>query len=539
MRAARFDARAYEDIAADEAATSGAVLVVVLAGLSCGIGVYGWNVLGWFDTAARVAIVFLAALAIAFGAASRYDAPAWSLTRAKRALRLLGFSLAPALTGIVAAAFGESRIVLYLVTGWTGLTFLYALRLTFDFRPHTVFRRIAVAVAVGAFITGFLYDLVFAGGIGVLVVLAVGLCLVFHKAIIYSIFGQTSGLGEGSPPIRCGLLFEVTHLLERFRVLADRRGLEITIRELLELWTFSQVAPRHQDVAPALPPPAHESTLGDNRPKSAAPAPEPTSPGSIDAIESEDGTEPADTHEEAMRSANELESPRPGSPDPDDPGLDVEPAGIQESMPFADESGSPRPESPDPDDPGTGAGSVVADETIAQSRSPDVVAPGTNSEEMQATLGPDAPAPEGETSASTTPGVEEEISDPLGAKQVLGRLFGGDLSSRATQQMFADTFAGATVHWSGNLKRVERFRYDRVFSGGGHRALIDVGDEAPDHPLACVEVIVKIDSTLADSAAERSGQSVTFTGTLLDVNPYMRRIYVGEAQLIEAGNRAG
>ncbi len=103
-----FDLDAYKDIARDEKGTKSALGVVLLAGLSCGAGLHGKNPFGWIDGAVFTFVVITAATAAAFIAAHKFDRAAWSLAKAARCVRILGYSLAPGIFGVVGMMLDQS-----------------------------------------------------------------------------------------------------------------------------------------------------------------------------------------------------------------------------------------------------------------------------------------------------------------------------------------------------------------------------------------------------------------------------------------------
>ncbi len=131
-----FDLDAYKDIANDEQGTKSAIGVVLLAGLSCGAGLHGGSPVGALDGAVFTLVVFAAATAAAFIAAHRFDRSAWRWKKAAKCVRVLGYSLAPGIFGAAGILLGTKLAVAVMI--WAIASYVYALRLAFDYEPRSV-----------------------------------------------------------------------------------------------------------------------------------------------------------------------------------------------------------------------------------------------------------------------------------------------------------------------------------------------------------------------------------------------------------------
>ncbi len=128
--AARLDIDTYEEVEADTTATGQASIVVALAGAAMAIGaahagliatvaIMAWQLVGW---AIWAGITYFIGSTLFRGTAT------WG-----ELLRTLGFAQAPAILAIFGLIPGLGRIVLIVVSVWTLITGIIAIRQALDF----------------------------------------------------------------------------------------------------------------------------------------------------------------------------------------------------------------------------------------------------------------------------------------------------------------------------------------------------------------------------------------------------------------------
>jgi len=107
----------------------------------------------------------------------------------------------------------------------------------------------------------------------------------------------------------------------------------------------------------------------------------------------------------------------------------------------------------------------------------------------------------------------------------------GGLSFEATRVFEAD-YQGMRVVWSGTLKSAEPYRYDFVFgSGAGVKATLVIHTaEVTAFGDGEVKAVIQLPEGTADLAS-RKGERLTFSGTLLKVDGFMRNVFVRDASL--------
>jgi mono/diheme cytochrome c family protein len=146
--AATLDARTYEDVEADQTATSQALVVILLASLAAGLGASGWRsgvtsvltVSAFAATTALLAWICWALVTYEIG--SRLLAEPQTRTDVGELLRTLGFSAAPGLFLVFAAFPGLTTPVFVITSIWMLAAMVIALRQALDYT--SVLRALAV-----------------------------------------------------------------------------------------------------------------------------------------------------------------------------------------------------------------------------------------------------------------------------------------------------------------------------------------------------------------------------------------------------------
>jgi len=460
-----FDREAYADIAKDEKGTLSALGVVALAGAACGVGIgkARWSVC--LDLTVFALVVFSAATATALLAAHRYDPSAWRWRRALRAVRILGYSTSPGIAGIAGFLFGAKFVVLAGI--WCVASYLYALRLAFDFKPEGSNGPIALVVTIASGIVAWGYSSSIRGGLGFLLLLLFLAVCIFHKPFLRWIFGHADRAANDKKA--------------RTRALFRRKGWDVTLRELVE--TFTLIRTRRKAGKASVEPP----------------------PLPVDLSDIEHGSGELEPSHDSR--------PGTGKPMDDAPGTkgEMKPEGGErgEHERTADmESDGDAVEETD---------GVSRDEALLE------VNDDEKSEEPELEAPQPAPAP-----ASGAPGISQDALPELGA--VCERIFDENISGYESNATFREEFKGRVVRWSGKVKQVEAFSYDTVFGGeAGAKVLMEVAELATSYGKLPIEAVLRIPSEEFQGAEELVGETIRFTGKLLESDPYARRLFlVGE-----------
>lgn len=474
--AACFDEKSYAEIALDAKGTRSALLVVLLAGLSFGIGLHRANVFGWIDGVVATWVVFCAATTTAFLAAHKYDPSAWRWQRALRAIRILGYSMAPGLVGLVGFVFGKSVVVA--VGIWCAFSFLYAVRLAFDYKPERIVAPIGFAIVLVSVVMIWVYSDAIRGGFGFLMLVGfLGVCL-FHKAVLRWLYGCSKSEGE-TGAVQRGLWTEVRIQWETTRELFRKKGWDVSLRELVETFTLIKIRRRTRDGAAPAPPPIPK------QPCHAKQAKETDRDETAGNAESSGGTEAGPT----------------GS-------------GVGADLPDA--------EGKLDDEPENQAGNE--DETKAKPRAePEMepeVEPGRESDSALKDEDENAPSPAG-------PEAEAGIEEGPGIQTVCDRIFDEKISGYESTRIFRDEFKGKSVTWRGAVKAVEQYTYDTVFGGEpGVKVLIETAEIKTEYETLPVEVALRLPPDKLEKARAGVGKTISFAGELIENDPYARRLYV-------------
>jgi hypothetical protein len=161
--AATLDARVYEEVEADSAATVQAVTVILLGSVAAGFGARGWNteaapLLEVSIVTAVLALLSWASWALlTFEIGGRLMPERQTRVDVAQLLRTIGFSAAPALF-LVLAAFGAATYIFAVTSIWMLATMVVAIRQALDYTSTT--RAFAVCAV------GWLLTLIFMIGIG-------------------------------------------------------------------------------------------------------------------------------------------------------------------------------------------------------------------------------------------------------------------------------------------------------------------------------------------------------------------------------------
>lgn len=155
---------------------------------------------------------------------------------------------------------------------------------------------------------------------------------------------------------------------------------------------------------------------------------------------------------------------------------------------------------------------------------------------------PDAPTvPAVESAAPTVPAVEPDASpsshsaSDTALETVCETLFGTDRMSHEIKQIFEDRFDGKPIRWQGKLDRVSTYAFDGLFGfDPGTKAVFEVY-EAEESPYGgrTVQAVVQFPADAIDVLRPRTGEQMTFEGTLLSCDAFMRNLFVANARVVD------
>ncbi len=148
------------------------------------------------------------------------------------------------------------------------------------------------------------------------------------------------------------------------------------------------------------------------------------------------------------------------------------------------------------------------------------------------------------TPAETAPAGEPAHAEPapplgqadtlLDAPSVCAALFGEGITSFTANSTFDEQYASKAVRWSGVLENVESSTFDFVFNLRDIcMARVEVGQmDSNAYGDRRVFAVVQVKDQTAEALEPRVGQTVTFEGTLLKVDGFMRNLYVIDGYVI-------
>ncbi len=145
---------------------------------------------------------------------------------------------------------------------------------------------------------------------------------------------------------------------------------------------------------------------------------------------------------------------------------------------------------------------------------------------------PDAPTlPVGESDA---PPSSPSASDTA-LETVCETLFGTDRMSHEIKQIFEDRFDGKSIRWQGKLDRVSTYAFDGLFGfDPGTKAVFEVYEaEGSSYGGRTVQAVVQFPADAIDVLRPRTGEEMTFAGTLLSCDPFMRNVFVANARVVD------
>lgn len=118
---------------------------------------------------------------------------------------------------------------------------------------------------------------------------------------------------------------------------------------------------------------------------------------------------------------------------------------------------------------------------------------------------------------------------------VSAALFGGDAVSYEVPRLFAERYRSQSIRWSGELRTVSRYPFDRVFGNTpGTRATFVVHQMETPLGRRSVQAIVQLPAEAMDRLRTEVGTLFVFEGRLVDCDSFMRSIFVGDGRVVWA-----
>ena len=120
-------------------------------------------------------------------------------------------------------------------------------------------------------------------------------------------------------------------------------------------------------------------------------------------------------------------------------------------------------------------------------------------------------------------------TSPLDADALITDLFGSNRMGHEVESRFEEAYRDRAVRWSGEVANVRPYRGDRDFGNApGTKATVLIGHLGDGRLVTSrVEAIVQLPAGVEPVR----GTEITFTGTLLRVDRFMRNLYVAGATL--------
>jgi len=132
---------------------------------------------------------------------------------------------------------------------------------------------------------------------------------------------------------------------------------------------------------------------------------------------------------------------------------------------------------------------------------------------------------EGEAS-SPVPEEQEPVQEGPGATTLCKELF-SSMSSSAAVKKFESDYTEAEVCWSGTLQRIETFITDRIFDQDTELvAVFSLVDPDDRYATRLADALVSFPKEAEADLRPHVGRMMEFTGTLFQVQPFMRNLYL-------------
>ena len=117
-------------------------------------------------------------------------------------------------------------------------------------------------------------------------------------------------------------------------------------------------------------------------------------------------------------------------------------------------------------------------------------------------------------------------------KAVCEELFDPGIVSNRTTQLFEERYRNRNVRWTGTLTRVRSYRSDLVFGNEpGTKATFEIHESGGQYGGGTVQAIVSLPVQAEATLEGKTGERLTFDGTLASCDGLMRNLYVRKGSL--------
>jgi hypothetical protein len=151
-------------------------------------------------------------------------------------------------------------------------------------------------------------------------------------------------------------------------------------------------------------------------------------------------------------------------------------------------------------------------------------------EELEAVLPADPEVAGWRGYLDTPPPPEPATAEAIDADRFFESLFAGAQMSYETTALFDRHYRGRPVRWEGRVKDVRRYDRDLDFGPApGTKVVVTMATIEHDlYGQTAIDAVVQ----LPTNATVHEGDTISFSGVLMRVDPLMRNVYVGGGRLV-------
>jgi hypothetical protein len=151
--------------------------------------------------------------------------------------------------------------------------------------------------------------------------------------------------------------------------------------------------------------------------------------------------------------------------------------------------------------------------------------------DVSETSEPHDPAPAAERVAAIAPADE----NTLGLDAALDELFGPDVSNADAASTFERRYRGRSIKWSGRLTNATPYPFDRVFGKErGAKAVVLLREVRGRFGVRVAQAVIQFPQQALPSLRSVIGESIVFTGVLLQYDPFMHCLFVKDGHIAES-----
>jgi hypothetical protein len=133
---------------------------------------------------------------------------------------------------------------------------------------------------------------------------------------------------------------------------------------------------------------------------------------------------------------------------------------------------------------------------------------------------------------TTGPGVGTGPGTQL--PELIHDLFGPDRPSYEVERIFRERYQNHAVLWVGKLSRVSAFPFDLVFGRArGTKAELDIYQRNSPYGARTIQAIVQLPENALAQLRTRTGTELTFEGTLVRCDSFMRKVWVAQGRILD------